>query len=124
MLHIFREVLDDAFREDAKLPWKLLAAAAVGAAIGVRVCFGLSNDGHAKGHLEFLCTTGAIAIVCVVVALLLSLKDVVKRRIREGKPVSLLLRFYLASGLLSFVFWMATVALGLALLVIYICQDC
>jgi hypothetical protein len=128
MFHIFREELDSAFRAEGKLVWKLLGAIAVGVGIGLEVWLRLSNDEHIKGldeHIKglfgCLCCMGAITVACVGAVLALSLKDVVKRRIYEGRPVSLLLRWYLASGLWSLGLWIATVMLGLFL--VALCGD-
>ena len=115
MFHIFCEELDSAFRIDGKLRWKLLGAVVVGVGIGLKVWFLMSKDENIKGFFGCLCCTGATTVVCIGAVLALSLKDVVKRRIYEGQPVSLLLRCYLASGLWSLGLWITTVILGLFL---------
>ncbi len=120
LFHVFREELDSAFRADSKLRWKLLGAVAVGVGIGLKAWSGpLPIDEKIKGPFGCLCCTGAITVVCIGAVLALSLKDVVKRRIYEGQPVSLLLRWYLASGLWSFGLWIATVMLGLSLAAVF-----
>ena len=111
----FAEKLDSAFRADGKLGWKLLGAIAVGVGIGLKVWLGLWNDKNINGPFGCLCCTSATGVVCIGAVLALSLKNVVKRRIYEGRPVSLLLRWYLVSGLWSFGLWIATVILGLFL---------
>jgi hypothetical protein len=113
MFHILREELDEAFRADGRLRWKLLAAALVGLVVGIKLTgkFWLSTEEaeHGGTPLASICITGATILVSVVAVLLLSLKDVTKRRVEDGQAVNLLLRCYLCSGVLSLVLWMLTV---------------
>lgn len=115
MLQGFREQLDAVFREDGKLYWKLLAAVAVGVGVGLKLWYRYMNVPNVEAPIGCVCFTGATTAVSVFAVLALSLKDVVQRRIDEGRPVNLLLRCYLASGVLSLGLWIVTVILGMFL---------
>lgn len=112
MFHLFREELDAAFQEDRKLRWKLLAGVVVGLVLGIKLTakfwFAPEEDQHGATPLVSACATGALAVLCVVLVLALSLKDIVKRRVCQQQPVSFLLRCYLAYGFLSLALWVVT----------------
>ncbi|MGD0900007.1 MAG: hypothetical protein ABR915_19405 [Thermoguttaceae bacterium] len=119
MFHIFREELDDVFRRDAKLIWKLLAAAVVGLILGIkftaRFWFASEESRHGATPLASICITAAIIVVSVLAVLLLSLRDIVRERIREGQPVNFLLRCYLGSRLVSLGLWALTFIIAVLL---------
>jgi hypothetical protein len=112
MFRIFREELDAVFREDGRLVWKLLAAAGVGSFVGLKVAFRASNDKMAAGWLGYAGIVALPILFAMMAVLGLSLKDVTNRRLREGQRVSLLLRWYLASGMLSLLLWVITAIIG------------
>jgi hypothetical protein len=110
----FKEEFDDLFREDRSIWWKILGGAAAAAlAVLLAVWRGANRE---QGKATF--GPAAIAVIVVVaaflgalVAVLLSLKDVVRRRMDSGQRVSRLLRVYFGGGAVSLMVWVLTVLL-------------
>ncbi len=101
--------IDQAFREDGNLPRKLLASVALGLTLAwFAYEFGLPDTRGPVPAVVYACLTVITVAVCVGTVTALSLKDVVRRRIREGQTVSIVLRLYLVSGLLSLMLWVIT----------------
>lgn len=102
----FSRELNDLFRKDGLAWLKILGGGVVGAVVAV---WTISKTAGAKGPK--LGPTGrfwfvlATTIIGIVVALALTLKDVVRSRIDAGRPVNPLLRAFLGSGVLSLVLW-------------------
>ena len=107
----FREELDALFRDDRKLLWKVFGAVLVGSCISVKWWSKFLGD-QEVALTECLIVTAGTITVSVMAVLMLSLRDVVKRRIADGTPVSLCLRWYLAGGVWSLLLWIVTALAG------------
>src|SRR5262245_31181181 len=110
MFFPFRRELDDAFSHDSSIWLKMAGCALVGILIAV---YSLAKMDH-----KDLTPAGAAIVIAVVacggmfVGILLSLKDVVARRIENGEPVSLVLRIYFGWGGGSLLIWFLTIFIG------------
>ncbi|HWE36635.1 MAG TPA: hypothetical protein VG406_08715 [Isosphaeraceae bacterium] len=108
----FRDEIDDIFRGDRALGLKMGAGAGVAAFVVVVSLVRGIRDGRLEG-VELSETTiavvGAIsAVVGAGLVLLLSLKDAVRRRLDDGRPVHRLLRLGFGMGRWSLFFWFLT----------------
>jgi hypothetical protein len=104
--------LDEAFRSDRSIWLKL------GGCGFVAVCVVITAmvRSHRRGNAGFALTTNNLAIAASVAAsigvflgLVLSLKDVVERRLSDGRRIHPLLRLYLGSRKKSLVIWFFTI---------------
>lgn len=92
----FRRELDDLFRSDRSLWWKIGGGALVGLLIGGSSL--AKEEANPKiSTTTALMLSGFLAVAGGLIALVLALKDVVRRRYENGQPVNPLLRFCLAS---------------------------
>lgn len=109
----FRKELEDLFRGDRSAPWKMAGAAMVTVFI---VVYG-GRKAMSPSDLEALSIPGIVAVIALAaiagasLALALSLKDVVARRLAAGEPVNPILKVYFGLGLRSALIWIPTVIL-------------
>ncbi len=118
----FRGELDETFRSDRSVWIKMAAAALVADFCAVLGLWKMrTNDVPIDDFLKSL-NLGILAIVAVAGAgtsLLLSLKDVIRRRIDRGDSVNFFLKLYLGMGVWSLVAWFPTgFVLGILVIVI------
>lgn len=104
----FRRELDDLFQSDGSILLKMGGAGVATAAVVIAGAVKFSRD--PKSHIEL--STPLIVglalgslVLGAVLALALSLKDVVRRRIDRGKSVSPLLRLFFGGGRGSLALW-------------------
>jgi len=118
MLPTFSE-FDELFRSDKAIWLKMLGAAAV---TGI-LAFGAvlkSHQRHAAAERigaagEAIVIFGAMTLASIVV-LALSIKDIVRRRIDEGRKVNFVLRLLLGMRWLSLAIWCVTITFAVAAL--------
>jgi len=115
----FKDEIDRAFQQDRNLPRKLLGAVVVGLAVGLGSALHAHPDERLVATLIYCtCMTGGSVLACVAGVFVLTLKDVVQRRIRDGETVNPVLRLYLATGALSLAMWFGTVIVATLLVCI------
>jgi hypothetical protein len=111
MLGPFHNELDEVFRGDRSI-WLKIGGSAFVCASGALLHF----NADPKATIAFeLAMIAAMAVIGAVIGLMLSLRDVVRRRLAAGKPVNLLLRLYLGGGMGTLLGWILTI-FGLAIL--------
>jgi hypothetical protein len=104
--------LDDLFRSSRGIWWKVAGGAVAGAV--VTTVLSLKRRQGAQGFDQFsiaekiLVVVGA-GIIGAIMAIVLSLKDVVERRIEQGKPVNPILKLCFAFRWVSIVVWFVTI---------------
>jgi hypothetical protein len=110
----FQREIEDLFASDKSAILKILGGAFVGGAVTARIVFknqtgGLSNLSSTMKAV-FIVTGGIVAAFVVV---LLMLRDVVVRRVQQGKRVNPLLRAYFGqgNGCMMLALWFVTVIL-------------
>jgi hypothetical protein len=103
----FRKELDELFQTQPRVWLKMIAGAFVALAVGLGSLGGLPPQERNPFKIGIfalsLVFVGMFGVLC------LSLKDTVRRRIENGKPVSIVLRAYFASGILSLILWLISV---------------
>jgi hypothetical protein len=108
----FHREIEDLFASDKSVILKLLAGAFVGALVSLRAVMKDARGGASPFSMPVKVTivVGA-AIVGMLVVLLLLLRDVVVRRVEQGKAVNPLLRAYFGkgNGCLMVALWFFTV---------------
>ncbi len=111
----FRREIDDLFASDRSIVLKLLGGAFVGGLVSLRAVL---KDPKAGGPdsstpVKVTIVSGA-AVVGMLVVLLLSLRDVVVRRVEKGQRVNPLLRAYFGrgNGCLMLALWFITIILA------------
>lgn len=108
----FRREIEDLFASDKSIVLKLLAGAFVGGLLSLRVVLKDLRGGGTPlpASMKVPIVVGA-ALVGMLVVLLLSLRDVVVRRVERGKRVNPLLRAYFGrgNGCLMVALWSVTV---------------
>jgi hypothetical protein len=113
----FSKEIDQAFRQDRNLPRKLIGAVIVGLSVGcVLVVRSSHNDRRGPRPFVYACVIGLTIVACVLAVFGLSLRDVVRRRMHDGEHVNIVLRLYLASGLMSLILGIATAIIIISLL--------
>lgn len=108
----FHGALEDLFASDRSVLLKILGGAFVGGVLGLRLISQEQRAGRAAySQTVKVAIIAGGAVVGAVLVLLLLLRDVVVRRVREGKPVNLFLRAYFGqgNGCLMVVLWFFTV---------------
>ena len=108
----FQSEIEDLFASDKSIIIKLLGGAFVGAVLSLRVVFK-----GAKGNAATLSDTARVvvfigaAVIGALVVLLLTLRDVVARRVERGKRVNPLLKAYFGrgNGCLMVFLWFCTI---------------
>lgn len=109
----FQRELEDLFRSDKTVILKLLGGAAVGVFFSLRIVLKDSRGGGGPTMSTTMkgvvLTGGAIAGALAVLVLLL--RDVVGRRVDQGKPVNPILKAYFGkgNGCLMIALWSVTV---------------
>jgi hypothetical protein len=106
----FSGELDDLFQQDRRIWLKVLGGGFVGAIASLGGLRRLPEKDLAPVVVACLVTVFTIGGAGAVLAL--SLKDIVRRRIDDGKPVNVVLRAYLAGGVWSLLLWFITVLVG------------
>jgi hypothetical protein len=108
----FRREIEDLFASDKSVVLKLLAGAFVGVLVSLRAVLRDAKGGASPFSMPAKITilVGA-AIIGMLVVLLLLLRDVVVRRVEQGKAVNPLLRAYFGkgNGCLMVALWFFTV---------------
>ena len=108
----FQREMNDLFASDKSIVLKLLGGAFVGGVFGLWVVLREAKGGKSAFPIpvKTAIVVGA-AIVGMVVVLLLSLRDVVVRRVERGKTVNPLLRAYFGrgNGCLMVALWFVTI---------------
>jgi hypothetical protein len=106
----FQREIADLFASDKSIVWKLLGGGFVGGALGARVAFGKGNGPQMAETARVVVFAGSI-VVGMFVVLLLTLRDVVARRVDAGKPVNPILKAYFGrgNGCLMVFLWFCTV---------------
>ncbi len=95
----FRRELEDLFASDHSIVFKLLGGAFVGGLFSLRLALKDPKTGGLDLSTPAKITIVAIsAFVGMLVVLLLSLRDVVVRRVEQGQRVNPLLRAYFGRG--------------------------
>jgi hypothetical protein len=108
----FQRELSDLFTSDKSIVLKLLAGAVVGVLVAMRAAFKSTQAGGGGLSMPLKVAILVVAaIVGMLVVLLLTLRDVVVRRVERGKPVNPLLRAYFGrgNGCLMVALWSITV---------------
>jgi hypothetical protein len=108
----FQREIEDLFASDKSVVLKLLAGAFVGVLVALRAVLKDAKGGASTFSTPVKITiAGVAAIVGMLVVLLLLLRDVVVRRVDQGKPVNPLLRAYFGkgNGCLMVALWFFTV---------------
>jgi hypothetical protein len=108
----FRREIEDLFASDKSVVLKLLAGAFVGGVLSLRVVFKDPKGGSPafSTPVKITIVVGA-ALFGMLAVLLLLLRDVVVRRVEQGRSVNPLLRAYFGkgNGCLMVVLWFVTV---------------
>ena len=108
----FHRELDDLFASDKSVVLKLLGGAFVGGVLSLSVVLRASKGGGPamSTPVKVSIVVGAVVVGTLVVLLLL-LRDVVVRRVEQGKRVNPLLRAYFGrgNGCLMLALWFITV---------------
>ena len=111
----FGKELDEVFRGDRSIWLKVLGCGFVASALVVFMLL-RERSGATAGNPGIQVSNSVLALIGVlsavggcVLGVLLSLKDVVGRRINEGRTVHPLLRLYFASRFKSLAMWIVTV---------------
>jgi hypothetical protein len=104
--------LDDLFRSSRGILWKVAGGAVAGAAVTAAML--LKGRRGAQELDQFNITEKILVIVGAgvigaILAIVLSMKDVVERRIEQGKPVNFLLKLYFAFRWVSIAVWFVTI---------------
>lgn len=108
----FQREIEDLFASDKSVLLKLLGGAFVGAFLSLRIVLkGENRGGPALSTTVKAMILVAAAVVGALVVLGLLLRDVVVRRVDQGKRVNPLLRAYFGrgNGCLMLVLWFVTV---------------
>ena len=117
----FSKQINETFESDRRLLLKLAAGAFVGVVLGIslsrRWAVAHHNDTPVFVYVAIVGGSIALAVGLVVI---LNLKDAVRNRVAHRKPVNVLLRLLLASGLRSLIVWVllafvASLVLAIAL---------
>jgi hypothetical protein len=108
----FHHEIEDLFASDGSIVLKLLAGAFVGGVLSLKVAF--KEPGGTAPALSMpvkVTIVAAAAVVGMIVVLMLSLRDVVARRVENGQRVNPLLRAYFGrgNGCLMVALWSVTV---------------
>jgi hypothetical protein len=106
----FSRELDELFQQDRRAWLKVLGGAFVGAVLSWSMI--RKQPIKDEGPFVVACMVILFALAGACAVLLLSLKDIVRRRVDDGKPVNLVLRAYLALGTWSLLLWFFTVLIG------------
>lgn len=105
----FENELNELFRSNRSVWWKMAIAVVVGLVLGAKFCIvqpAFDKEGIPIWvRLIMVACCGTIGPVAVVFLLL---KDVVDRRIENFEPVNPLLRIYLSSGVFTVIAWIIT----------------
>jgi hypothetical protein len=106
----FQRELEDLFSSDKSIILKLLGGAFVGAVFSLRVLF-KKGDGASLGNTARVVVFVGAAIIGALVVLLLTLRDVVARRVDAGKSVNPILKAYFGrgNGCLMVFLWFCTI---------------
>ncbi|SIO44638.1 hypothetical protein SAMN05444166_4794 [Singulisphaera sp. GP187] len=108
----FQRELEDLFASDKSVILKLLGGAFVGVALSLRMVLKDANGGASKfSSTAKIAILAGSAIVGAFVVIGLLLRDVVVRRVEQGKRVNPLLRAYFGkgNGCLMVALWFFTV---------------
>jgi hypothetical protein len=107
----FQSELDDLFRSSRGIWLKIAGGAVAGAAVTTAAL--LKGRQGAQGSklsiAELVLFAAGAGVIGAIMAIALSLKDVVERRIEQGKPVNLLLKLYFAFRWVSIAVWFVTI---------------
>ena len=93
----FQREIEDLFSSDKSIVWKLLGGGFVGAALAAKMVLGKGNGPQLGMTARVVVFVGSI-IVGMLVVLLLTLRDVVVRRVNAGKRVNPILKAYFGRG--------------------------
>ncbi len=118
----FSKEISATFESDRRLPLKLAAGALVGLSIGLWSALRLARDNVLKDSppLVYVSHVCACIVLCTAVVGVLALRDAIRKRIAAGKRVNVGLRFALASGIVSMMFWFALVVVSVLAITIAI----
>jgi hypothetical protein len=111
----FHRELDDLFQSDHAIWLKMGGCALATIFIVITTTWRGVRTGQLPISLSaplVAALTVASAVIGALLALALSLKDVVQRRINREEPVSPILRLYFGSGVQSLAVWFLTVLIG------------
>jgi hypothetical protein len=118
----FRKEIDETFRSDRSAWIKMAAAALVADFALVLGAWKMRAEDVSIDEFLGSLNLGILAVTAVAgagTALLLSMKDVIRRRMDRGDSVNFLLRLYLGMGVRSLVAWLPTAfILGIFLIII------
>jgi hypothetical protein len=112
----FHREIDDLFQSDRSIWMKAGGAALLCGVLSASALF--RDDAPGMSAWIAVGVIASISVVGAIVCVLLSLKDVVRRRLSEGKPVHLLLRICFGSGPATLLFLMLATMVLLVLGVI------
>jgi hypothetical protein len=107
----FRRELDDLFRTDRSIWWKIVGSAFATTFVVFFSAQTAISNGPLKNELSLslvAAIAGTTSAIGAFLALALSLKDVVERRVKRGDSVNPLLKLYLGLGFWSLVVWFPT----------------
>jgi hypothetical protein len=108
----FQSELDDLFRSSRGIWLKVAGGAVAGAAVTAAVLLKKRRGAQEFDQFDItekiLVVVGA-GVIGAILAIVLSMKDVVERRIEQGKPVNFLLKLYFAFRWVSIVVWFITI---------------
>jgi hypothetical protein len=109
----FQREIEDLFSSDKSIVWKLLGGGFVGGALAARMVLGKQNGPQMAATARWVVFVGSI-IVGMLVVLLLTLRDVVARRVDAGKPVNPILKAYFGrgNGCLMVFLWFCTIVVA------------
>jgi len=112
----FRKQIEEVFRSDRSIWLKMTCGAFVGAMLAL---FILSHAEAGEFPLAAIVTLLVMyAALGAILGICLSVRDLVRRRISDGKPVSLPLRMYFNWGAVSGVIWTVTILAALTALIV------
>jgi hypothetical protein len=106
----FQREIEDLFASDKSIVWKLLGGGFMGGAFAASMVLRKGNGPQMAATARVVVFVGSI-VVGMLVVLLLTLRDVVARRVDAGKPVNPILKAYFGrgNGCLMVFLWFCTV---------------